>query len=237
MSEPIESKLVRANRIMANEGIYRPETGLGHVSAREPGSDEMYIALSKSPGVVTEDDIVRMRIEDGTLVDETDRSPYLENVIHRSIYRNRDDVNAVAHIQSPSVLPLAGSDAGWKVVYHNAAPFHDGVPTFGDYDQEGAWLIVTEDEAERMADVLGDSRAVLLENHGANVVGSNIEELTMLTMFFALNCEYLRKAHTFGNPKELTGPPEMFEEMVDNSLLIPVIIDRVWEYLNARLPE
>lgn len=235
MSKSLAKQLVTANRIMANEGIYRPNTGLGHVSLREPGSDEMLIALSKSPGVVTEDDIVRMRIDDGTLVTDTDRSPYLENVIHRSIYRERDDVNAVAHIQTPSVLVLACTDIEWKTVFHNAAPFHEGVPRFGDYDLESGWLIVNEEEADRMADVLGDRRAVLLDNHGANVVASDIKELVMTTMFFVINAEYQYMAETLGDPMELSGPPEMFDNMINDGLLVPVVQDRVWEYLESRL--
>ena len=137
MADDLARQLVTANRIMANEGIYRRETGLGHVSARDPGSDEMLIALARSPGVVTEDDIVRMRIDDGTLVTDTDRDPYLENVIHRAIYRERDDVNAIVHHHAPQIMPFACTDTEWEVVFHDAALFHDGVPTFDGHSSSG----------------------------------------------------------------------------------------------------
>ena len=234
MGDSIETKLVKANRILANEGIIRRETGLGHVSVREPGSDEMLITLARSPAMVTTDDVIRMNL-DGTIISETDRDPYLENVIHRAIYRRRDDVNAIVHHHAPAIMPFAITGKEWKTVFHDAALFHDGVPLFEEYDPAYGRLIVSEEEANRMAETLSDHRAQLLLNHGANVVGQGIKEAILSTMFFVINAEYQYQAELFGDPIEYDGPPESVESMVDDSILVPVVIDRMWEVLTSRL--
>lgn len=236
VDENARQQLVTANRVLANEGIYRNETGLGHVSVRDPETNEMLISVSRSPGIVREEDIIRMDL-DGEVLSETDAEPYLETVIHRKIYQNRDDVNAVVHHHAPQIMPFATSDTEFKVVFHDAALFHGGVPKFDDYDPEHGKLIVTEAEAERMAQNLGDSRAQLLVNHGANVTGSDLKEAILSTVFFVLNAEYQYSAELLGSPITYDGPKESIRSMIDDSILVPIVIDRMWEYLTSRLPK
>lgn len=234
MSDPeLREQLVTANRIMANEGII---SGFGHVSVREPGADEMLISRSRSPAYVTEDDIVRMDFE-GNVLSDRDVRTYGETVIHRAIYRNRDDVNAVVHHHAPQVMPFTISDVEIKPAFHPGALFADGVPTFDEYDLEYGRLVVTEDEGERMADVLGDCRAQLLESHGANVVGSSLQEAVVSTYFFVMNAAYQYQAEQLGSPRYYTGPEESIRNTVEDIILAPLSQDRIWEFLKRNLPE
>jgi ribulose-5-phosphate 4-epimerase/fuculose-1-phosphate aldolase len=228
----MKEKLVTANRILANEGIIQ---GFGHVSVREPGADEMLISRSRSPAFVTEDDVIRMSL-DGEIVDDRDVRPYGETVIHRAIYRHRDDVNAVVHHHAPAVMPFTLSDVEIEPAYHMAAIFADGVPMFDDYDLEYGRLVVTEDEGDRMARVLGDHRAQLLANHGANVVGSSLEEAINSTMFFVINAQIQLQAEMLGSPSYYTGPQESIDNISTDVLLAPLSQERMWEYLVMSLP-
>lgn len=232
MSESMTSKLVTANRILANEGIIQ---GFGHVSVRDPDSDEMLISRARSPAFVEEDDIIRMDL-DGTVLDDRDVRPYGETVIHRAIYRNRDDVNAVVHHHAPAVMPFTVVDTEIKPVFHMAALFADGVPEFGDYDLEYGRLVVTEDEGERMAQNLGDHRAQLLEGHGANVTGERLEEVIISTVFFVMNAQYQRQAMQMGDPSYYEGPEESIANILEEVILAPLSQDRMWEYLKRNLP-
>ena len=233
MTDSLAEEVVTANRILANEGILR---GFGHVSARDPETDEIFISRSRSPAFVTEDDIIRMSL-DGEVLDDRDVSPYKETVIHRAIYRAREDVNAVVHHHAPSVMPFTITDVELRPAFHMAALFADGVPTFDDYDVEDGRLVVTESEGDRMAEVLGDRRAMLLEGHGANVTGANLKEAVAGTVYFAMNAQYQYQAEQLGQPSFYTGPEESVENIVEDVILAPIALDRMWEYLVRSLPE
>lgn len=226
-------RLVAANRILSNEGILE---GFGHVSALHPEGDRMLISRSISPGLVTTDDILTMTL-DGEIVEGQDHDPYLETVIHRAIYRNRSDVAAIVHHHDPSIIPFASTDTAFKPVFHLAAIFHEGVPTFSDFDARFGRLVVTETEGDRMADVLGGKRAQLLENHGANVTGETIREAVISTVFMVKNAQYQLQAESLGDVHYYEGSEESIESLVNEVILAPVGIDRMWEFLLNRFPE
>lgn len=233
VTESLVDTLVTANHILANEGILG---GVGHVSVRVPEADELLISRSRSPAFVTSDDVIRMDF-DGNVLDDPSASPYKETVIHRAIYRHRDDVTAVVHHHAPAVMPFTVTDIELKPVFHMAAPFHDGVPTFDEYDDEFGRLIVTEAEGDRMAAVLGERRAQLLAGHGANVVGETLEGAVLAAIHFVMNAQYQYQAQLLGDPEYYTGPPASIESIEDEVIRSPLVIERLWEYYTRRLPD
>jgi ribulose-5-phosphate 4-epimerase/fuculose-1-phosphate aldolase len=230
--DQLKNQLVAANHILANEGIIE---GFGHVSVRHPDGDKLLISQSLSPRLVTREDIMTMTF-DGTVVENEDKQPYLETVIHRAIYRNHDDVNAVVHHHAPDMMPFVATDTEIKPVFHLAALFHQGVPTFSDYDTKMGPLIVTEDEGNRMAEALGDKRAQLLKNHGANVTGATLKEAVLGTVYLVMNARYQIQAEQLGEPSYFDGPQGALEATVDDVILADISIDRMWSFLCDRLP-
>ena len=231
MTQSITERLVTANHIVANENII---SGFGHVSVRNPEADTMFISRSLSPAFVTADDILEVTLEGEVLDDE--RTTYLENVIHRAIYRARPDVNAVIHHHAPEIMPFTVTDVEFRPVFHKGMLFYGGVPKFDAYDEEHGWLIVTEDEGERMARNLGNHRAQLLEGHGANNVGTSLKELIYTTYSFLLNAQHQIASQDVG---EITFDPQN-EAMVtatEDIELSDVAVDRLWDYLTRRLPD
>jgi HCOMODA/2-hydroxy-3-carboxy-muconic semialdehyde decarboxylase len=227
------AELVTANRVLANEGIIE---GFGHVSVRIPGTDELLIARSVSPGLVDAADIVRMDF-DGNLLDDRDVRTYKETAIHRAIYRTRDDVGAVVHHHAPAVMPFTVTDVELRPVFHLAALFHRGVPTFDDYDPEYGRLVVTEAEGDRMADSLGECQAQLLAGHGANVVGADLREAVCATVYFVMNAQYQHAALQLGDPDYYEAPAEDPERMTREVIRSDLVVDRMWTYLTERLPD
>lgn len=232
VADELVEKLVTANRVLANEGII---SGVGHVSVREPGADEMLISRSRSPAFVTAEDVIRMDF-DGNVLDDPEANPYKETVIHRAIYRNRDDVNAVVHHHAPAVVPFTFTDVDVQPTFHMAALFADGVPTFSEYDLDYGRLVVTEAEGERMAAVLGDRRAQLVEGHGANVTGPSLEAAVIATTVLVMNCEYQFQAELLGGPRYFTDEA-MVEATLEEAVLAPAVVERIWEFLTRTLPE
>lgn len=228
-----EQDLVTANRILANEGFL---DAYGHVSARAPDDpDQLLISSYRSPALVTEADLVRMTLDGDLLSDDVDEI-YSENVIHRAIYRSRPDVNAVVHGHPDAVIPFSVTAVEIKPVTHQGAPFFEGVPTFADYDDYRGRLLVTEAEGDRMAEVLGDCRAQLLKQHGANVVGRTVREMTMLAMFLVGNAAHQLAALSIGDPDYFTEPEDAIRTTVEDTVLRPRTVDRAWDYLVNRLP-
>jgi len=231
-SNSLSEELVQANRILANEGIVE---GFGHVSLRHLDGDKLLISRSISPKFVTEDDIMIMDF-DGSVVKNREAQPYMESVIHRAIMRHRDDVTAVVHHHAPQIMPFVASDLDFKPVFHLAALFHGGVPQFSDYGPEYGYLIATEAEGDRMANALGNSRGQLLENHGANIVGASLKQAVLATVYFVMNARYQIQAEYIGEPTYYDGPAESLDAMVNDVILNPIAVDRMWSYLVNRLP-
>lgn len=231
--DSLAGRLVTANRILTHQGIL---DGLGHVTARRPGRDELLVSRYQSSALVTADDIIRMDFDGNVL--GSDAETYSETAIHRAIYRHRDDVDAVVHHHAPAVMPFTVTDAEIRPVYHMGAIFHQGVPTFDDYDhdQRGR-LVVGEAESDRMAAHLGDRRAQLLEGHGANVVGATVEEAVVATLYLVKNAAYQREAMDVGEPRYYEGPRASIETMVEDVILRPRTVRRMWDHLVATLPD
>lgn len=227
--EEKKAELALANRMLSNEGIFRV---FGHISCRHPDGDKLLISRARSPALVQVNDIVTMDFAGNVL--DSDARTYGETVIHRAIYRNRDDVNAVVHHHANDVMPLTGVDIDFKPVFHMAALFADGVPKFSDFDTEAGHLVVTEDEGARMAENLGDHRAQFIEGHGANVTGASLREVVVATMYFVLNARYQFQMELYGDPTYYTDPEESINAMNDDVLLTDLVLDRVWEYLTTK---
>src|SRR6187431_2736 len=69
--------LVVANRILGNEGVV---DAFGHISIRHPeNAGRYFLACSRSPGLVTEDDIVEFDLDSNRL-DGTNRAIYAERL-------------------------------------------------------------------------------------------------------------------------------------------------------------
>lgn len=220
-------QLVLANHILANEGIIR---ALGHVSVRSVAGDTLLISRSKAPKLVTDEDVIEIGF------DEPDERTYNESVIHRAIYRNHEEINAVVHHHAPAILPFAITGIPIRPVVPPGVLFRSGVPRFDEYDDEYGYLVVTEVEGERMAREIDGHRAQLLANHGANVVGSTLKEAIVLTIWLVQNAQQQHRALQIGDPSLYTGPDPSVRA-TEEMLLSENVIDRLWEFFGNELPD
>lgn len=172
---------------------------LGHISGRLPGESVVWIKR-KGLGLeeVTPSDFALVTL-DGEQVGG--RGPlHLENVLHLEIYRARPDVNAVIHTHPPYATAFGATGASLQYVCHDAVLLADGLPVF----DETADLIVNAEQARAIARVLGGCKAVLLKNHGVNVVGKDVPwaVLAALTLERALCLQSL--ARSWGEVRPLS---------------------------------
>ena len=159
--------LMVANRILANEGVV---DAFGHISMRNPDNAGRYfLACSRSPGLVTEEDIIEFELDSNRL-DNTDRAIYAERFIHGCIYKARPDVMSVCHSHAHAVVPFTVTNTPIEPIWVMSSGSGVNVPNWDireEFPDEGTMLVVNDSTGRSLAKKLGDGRVCLLRGHGA----------------------------------------------------------------------
>ena len=177
--EMMRTQVAACTRLLNMTGILHYA---GHVSARVPGEDQLYIQTrDQSRAQVTPDSILRVDF-DGNVI-EGDGRPPSELVIHTAIYRARPDVGAVVH----NHMELAAAFTIVKGVDIQLVDFHavrwaGGIPT-----SRVVGHVKTEADGAHLVQVLGDANAVLLRAHGMVLVAESAPGILVDTLHFADN--------------------------------------------------
>ncbi|MEO3388715.1 class II aldolase/adducin family protein [Mesorhizobium sp. CAU 1741] len=222
--------LVIANRILAHEGVI---DDFGHVSVRHPDRpDRYFLARSRSPEIVTVDDIVEFEL-DGTPVHPETRKLYKERALHGAIYMDRSDVNAVAHHHARSVLPFTITDLVLRPVFHMAAVIGNEVPKWDSQAEFGDTDMLVDDLAKghSLAKVLGQGTSAILRGHGSVCAAQTLAAVCFISVYLAENARVLLETLPHGTPTYLTpGEVEKTAEM----MLSDLPMERAWAYYTAR---
>ncbi len=224
-------ELALANRILAHEGVL---DAFGHVSVRHPTDPNRYLlSRSRSPLLIEPDDILEFTL-DSEPVRPSKVLLYAERVIHGCIYQARPDVRAVCHHHAPAVMPFCIAGKPIMPVFHLGAAMGEEAPFWDQYKEFGATnlLVVKPEEGRSLARTLGQHSAVLLNRHGATVVGGGLKELVSRSIFMCQNAEYQMRALTLGAPERL-HPGEV--KLAGTLSLMPTVVSRTWEYWSMRL--
>jgi ribulose-5-phosphate 4-epimerase/fuculose-1-phosphate aldolase len=223
--------LAAAYRIVANEGVL---DAFGHVSVRHPRDPNRYLlSRSRSPGLIEAADVLEF-----TLDSESVRPPtvqlYAERVIHGCIYQARSDVMAVCHHHAPAVMPFCIAGIPIVPVFHLGAAAGETVPFWNQREEFGDTnlLVIKPQEGGSLARALGRHGAVLMNNHGATVVGTDLREMVSRAIFMCQNAEYQLKARILGGVKSLTAGETRLAATLN---ALPNVTNRTWEYWTLRL--
>jgi ribulose-5-phosphate 4-epimerase/fuculose-1-phosphate aldolase len=232
LNELIE-ELALANRILAHEGVL---DAFGHVSVRHPGDPGRYfLSRSRSPALIEPADILEF-----TLDSEPVKPPkvhmYAERVIHGCIFQARPDVMAVCHHHAPAIMPFAVAGKPVVPVFHLGAAMGEEAPFWDQHDEFGDTnlLVVKPEEGQSLARALGQHSAVMMNRHGATVVGGSLKELVSRAIFMCQNAQYQLQALMLG----ACAPLHRGEVRLAGALsLMPNVVSRTWEYWSARVPQ
>jgi HCOMODA/2-hydroxy-3-carboxy-muconic semialdehyde decarboxylase len=227
----VRYQVALANRMLAHEGVL---DAFGHVSMRHPGDPGRYLlARSRSPGVVEADDILEFTLDSEPVAPPTAQL-YAERVIHGGIYQARPDVTAVCHHHAPAVMPFCIAGVPIVPVFHLGAAGGETVPFWNQRDEFGDTnlLVVKPEEGRSLARALGPHNAVLMNNHGATVVGRTLQELVARAIFMCQNADYQLRAHLLGKVSTLTAGETRLAGAIS---ALPTAASRAWEYWTLRL--
>ena len=182
-----------------------PRNGLvtwtgGNVSARDPETG--YVVIKPS-GVRYED----LRPEHMVVVDmegqvvEGKLKFSSDTASHLYIYRHRSDVNGVVHTHSAYATAFAA--LGRSIPVYLTAMADE----FGGPIPCGGFALIGSEEIGRVAlEAIGDSRAVLLKNHGVFTIGPTAEAAVKAAVMVEDVAHTVWIALQLGQPDEI--PPE-----------------------------
>ena len=218
--------LVTANRILAREGVV---DAYGHVSIRHPERPDRYIlSQSRAPDLVELSDLMEYTL-DGDPVDQQGRSMYTERPIHGGIYQAREDVMAIVHNHSPTVIPFSVTDTPLRPMFHLGAIIGSELPVWDIRDnfQDTNMLVTNMEQGRDLAACLGGRRVSLMRGHGCVIAGQTIREVVMASVYLQVNAGLLLQSLQLGEVKYLS-PGEI--EMMSDSQMRLTGQERAWEY-------
>ena len=219
--------LVIGNRILANEGVV---DAYGHLSVRHPDNPERYLmSCSRAPGLVKLSDIMEFTL-DGDAVDPRDRSPYAERFIHGAIYEQREDVHSVVHNHSHAVIPFGVTGVKLRPLVHVGATIGTEIPVWDIRDKFGHTnlLVVNMEQGRDLANCLGENRVALMRGHGCAVVGGNIQQSVMTSVYLQVAAKLQRETMAMGDIEFLS---DQEIELCSATFAGEISVTRAWEHL------
>ncbi|MCC6889591.1 MAG: class II aldolase/adducin family protein [Hyphomicrobiales bacterium] len=231
--DEIRHEIALASRMLAHENVL---DAFGHVSMRHPSDPQRYfLPRSRSPQLIEPDDVLEYSL-DSEPVRPPSAQMFAERVIHGCIYEARPDVMAVCHHHAAAVLPFCVAGVPIAPVFHLGAACGETIPFWDQQDEFGDTnlLVRLPEEGRSLARTLGQHNAVLLNRHGATVVGADIRELVSRCIFMCQNAVYQLQAHLLGRVDKLR-PGEVKLASTLNAL--PNVTGRTWEYWTMRLAQ
>jgi ribulose-5-phosphate 4-epimerase/fuculose-1-phosphate aldolase len=229
--DDLRYELALASRMLANEGVL---DAFGHVSLRHPSDPGRYfLPRSRSPQLIEPADVLEYTLESEPVKAPTERQ-FAERVIHGCIYAARPDVMAVCHHHAAAVLPFCIAGVPIVPVFHLGAAVGEDIPFWDQRDEFGDTnlLVVKPEEGRSLARALGAHPAVLMNRHGATVVGRDIRELVSRAIFMCQNAQFQLQAHLLGKVVPLSSGETRLAGSIN---AMPNVTGRTWEYWTMRL--
>ena len=179
--EDVKREVAAANRVLANLGLATGLTAaLGHASMRVPSEPKHFFVKGReyefdALSIMEPDDMVMCDTEGFLIAGRPGLTQCSEVKIHACIYKTRPQIQAVVHVHPRYTILMSILTGSIKPMCQEGAqlvrrtlPIYPHVKT-----------IQSDAEGMEVANLLGDSRAMLLRGHGAVTTGKNLSEAVM----------------------------------------------------------
>jgi L-ribulose-5-phosphate 4-epimerase len=195
MLEDLRREVCELNLELPRQGLVAWTSG--NLSGRGPSGDLVAI---KPSGVhyrdLTPDRIVIVDL-DGKVV-WGDLRPSTDTATHLYIYRHRPDVRGVVHTHSTYATAWAALGRPIPVFLTSAAD------NFGGSVPCGGYAVIGEEAIGReVVEKIGDSTAILLENHGVFTIGDTPEHALRAAVMVEEVAKTSAIALSLGSPNEI----------------------------------
>ncbi len=207
-ADDLRFKVATSSRILGMQGLVRESTG--HVSARIPGKNEMWIRCrgGNEQGIMFTGlhNVRRTDFDgEGPGVGAAHASPN-ETAIHGEIYRARPDVQAVVHAHPYYALMAGVTDLEFKPIFGGYDPSSLSIVLKGVPVYPHAATVTNKKLAADMLASMGDRDVVLMKGHGITVATTSVEQATALAIRFDRLAQIMWELALSGRPAtELSG--------------------------------
>ena len=124
-------------------------------------------------------------------------------VIHSQVHAARSDVTAAAHAHSIYGKSWSALGRLLDPITQDVCAFYEDHGLFDDY----TGVVVDLEEGKRIAAALGDSKSVILRNHGLLTVGHSVDEAAWWFITMERSCQAQLLAEAAGKPVRI-GPQQ-----------------------------
>lgn len=212
--EELKEALVTACHILVNEGVAEAAF---NVSCRLPGGRVMAHPILSPTRVTVENIEIH---QPGTVLKDYKAHP--------AIYAARPDVGAIVHTHPPYAIAFGTLGEEFRPIHHYGTPFHGKIAT---YDSPGQTK--SDDRAGDIARALGPGCALLQQGHGTIVVGKDLKEALLLTLYLEESFKILAITRQMGGkPKEFSLHES---EMISQQILKQRSQDKAWLHYADKL--
>ena len=133
------------------------------------------------------------------------RDPPEEIYFFTSLFQKRPDTGAVIHCHPPVAVSLIATGKKIVPIHQHSIKFGKGVPV-------SPWLYGTyHEDGERATKAMGQSFALMMKGHGANVIGNTIQQACLNTVHLERTAKMLLWAQSVG--KAQADSPRRGEEV------------------------
>jgi ribulose-5-phosphate 4-epimerase/fuculose-1-phosphate aldolase len=176
--------LAAAFRIFAQRGY--DEGVAGHISVRDPVlTDHFWLnPLSMHFSQICVSDLILVD-EEGRIVEGDQPINTAAFTIHSAIHRARPDVNAACHAHSVHGKAFSVFGRELEMITQDSLRFYGSHAVYRHF----GGVVVDADEGARIADTLGDGKAIILQNHGLLTVGQSVDEAAFWFMSLDRTCQ------------------------------------------------
>jgi len=202
--DPAAEQLQRKQRLAAALRIFGKfgfdEGVAGHITVRDPIDTETFWVnpMGRSFKLMRVSDLIRVSHE-GDIVEGEGLLNGAAFTIHSHIHQARPEVTAAAHAHS--IYGKTWSSLGRLLdpITQDACAFYDDLALLDDY----TGVVVSMSEGERLAEALGDKKAIVLKNHGHLTVGESVDEALWWYVTFERSCQAQLMAEAAGTTQPI----------------------------------
>jgi L-fuculose-phosphate aldolase len=179
--EDVKREVAAANRVLANLGLATGVTAaLGHASMRVPSEPNHFFVKGReyefdALAIMEPDDMVMCDTEGFLIAGRPGLTQCSEVKIHACIYKTHPQVHAVVHVHPRYTILMSVLTGSVKPMRQEGAQLlRDPLPIYPHVK-----TVQSDAEGMEVANLLGESRAMLLRAHGAVTTGSSLSEAVM----------------------------------------------------------
>ena len=193
-----KQRLAAAFRLFSRFGF--DEGVAGHITARDPEHlDHFWVnPFGMHFGQVRVSDLILVN-DRGQVVEGKSPVNGAAFAIHSQVHAARPDVVAAAHAHSLYGKTWASLGRLLDPITQDACAFHEDHSLFADF----TGVVYKPSEGERIAEALGNNKAVILRNHGLLTVGRTVDEAAWWFITMERSCQAQLMAEAVGAPVKI----------------------------------